>query len=136
MPRKKTKPSETAIDAATDAAAHAATMEAPAEPTRKAAAAEPRFVPDEVPKNWGPPYKAIFTCTPKGFELGENRRYRQMVFTFKDKPDDSVIAALKESGFTYRAAEKSWTIQADAASRLMSDRLAKEFAGQAQSMSR
>ncbi len=87
-------------------------------------------------KNWGDPYKAIFTSTQKGFEMGENRRFKQRVFKFKEKPDEQVIAALKENGFTYRASEKAWTIQANPDTRRLSEELAHEFAGQAQGMGR
>jgi hypothetical protein len=56
---------------------------------------------NETPsKNCGRPYKAIFTCSTKGFEMGENRRFKQRVFKFKDKPDEATLAALKENGFT------------------------------------
>jgi hypothetical protein len=85
-------------------------------------------------KNWGPPYKAIYTG--KDFEMGENRRFKQRVFTFREKPAEDVIAALKDAGFTYRANEKAWTIQADAASRILSDDLAQQFAGQGAGMAR
>jgi hypothetical protein len=77
----------------------------------------------------GPAYKAVFTSTSKGFELGENRRFKQRVFTFREKPDDATIAALKENGYVYRAAEKAWTTPATAESRLVSDRMAQAFAG-------
>jgi hypothetical protein len=43
---------------------------------------------------------------------------------------------LKENGFVYRAAEKAWTIPADAPSRAISDDLARQFAGQTKGMSR
>jgi len=85
-------------------------------------------------KNWGDPYKAIVK-TP-AFEMGENRRFKQRVFMFKDKPGEEVLAALKENGFTYRANEKAWTIQANAETRRLSDELAREFAGQAVGASR
>jgi hypothetical protein len=85
-------------------------------------------------KNWGDPYKAIVS-TPT-FELGENRRFKQRVFIFKEKPGDVVLALLKENGFTYRAGEKAWTIQANAQTRKLSDELAKEFAGQSQGIGR
>ena len=87
-------------------------------------------------KNWGPPYKAVFVCAEKGFELGENRRFNQRVFIFKEKPGEEILAALKEAGFTYRAAEKSWTIPANAATRAMSEYFARDFAGQTRSTSR
>ena len=87
-------------------------------------------------KNWGPPYKAIFTSSAKGFEMGENRRFKQRVFKFNDKPDAETLAALKDNGFTYRPEEKAWTIHADAESRLLTDRLALQFAGGAQEITR
>jgi hypothetical protein len=89
---------------------------------------------DPQAKNWGDPYKALVTTAD--FEMGENRRFKQRVFTFREKPSDEVLAALKESGFTYRANEKAWTIQADAQTRRLSDELAREFAGQAVGASR
>jgi len=85
-------------------------------------------------KNWGDPYKAIVRTA--SFEMGENRRFKQRMFFFKEKPGEAVLAALKENGFTYRANEKAWTIQADADTRKLSDELAREFAGQASGMSR
>jgi hypothetical protein len=87
-----------------------------------------QFEPEQ-PKNWGPPYKAIYTSAEKGFEMGENRRFKQRVFTFKDKPDEQIIAALKDAGFKYRAEEKAWTVQATPATRELSDQLAMQFAG-------
>ncbi len=64
--------------------------------------------------------------------MGEDRRFKQRVFTFKERPANDVIAELKDNGFTYRIAEKAWTIPASAETRLLSDRLAKDFAGPAQ----
>jgi hypothetical protein len=87
-------------------------------------------------KNWGPPYKAIFVSQEKGFEMGENRQFKQRVFIFKEKPEPEVLAALKDNGFTYRPAEKAWTIQANAATRELADRLAQQFAGEAEQLSR
>lgn len=78
-------------------------------------------------KQWGNPYKAIFS-TPS-FELGEDRRFKQRVFKFKEKPADDVIVVLKAAGFTYRAAEKAWTVHADAESRKLSDGLARQLSG-------
>jgi hypothetical protein len=89
---------------------------------------------DPEAKNWGDPYKAIVS-TPT-FEMGENRRFKQRVFTFKEKPSDDVLAAFKDNGFTYRANEKAWTIQANPDTRRLSDELAEQFAGQFQSMRR
>jgi hypothetical protein len=90
----------------------------------------------EAGKNWGPAYKAIFSCTSKGFEMGEDRRFKQRLFKFIDKPQEHVLAALKEHGFTYRASEKAWTINATAENRVLTDRLAQEFAGVEQGISR
>jgi hypothetical protein len=135
MPRKKRPAAEAAETSATAAAV--------AEPEDKALPpmARPDYI-DGPPvtedgrvitpanpeaKNWGDPYKAIVST--KAFEMGENRRFRQRVFKFKEKPADEVLAALKEHGFTYRAAEKAWTIPADAATRRLSDELARQFAG-------
>lgn len=87
-------------------------------------------------KNWGPPYKAIFTSGAKGFEMGENRRFKQRVFKFKDKPDPEILAELKDNGFTYRAEEKAWTIHADNASRLLTDQLAAKWADESPDLSR
>jgi hypothetical protein len=84
-------------------------------------------------RNWGEPYKAIVTT--KDFEMGENRRFKQRVFKFKEKPSDDVIAALKNNVFTYRPAEKAWTIQASAETRVITDQLAKDFSGQSQGAS-
>ena len=89
---------------------------------------------DQEGKNWGDPYKALVTTA--SFEMGENRRFKKRVFLFKEKPSEEVLAALKDSGFTYRANEKAWTIQATPDSRKLADELAREFAGQALSMSR
>jgi hypothetical protein len=87
-------------------------------------------------RDWGNPYKTIFVSKEKGFEMGENRRFKQRVFIFEEKPSEQILAALKENGFTYRAGEKAWTIQADADTRKLSDELAREFAGQTVGVSR
>lgn len=76
------------------------------------------------------PYRAIFTCSAKGFELGEDRRFKQMVFRFKGNPGAQVTARLKEHGFVYRAAERSWTLPASAANRELAVNLAREFKGE------
>jgi hypothetical protein len=89
---------------------------------------------DGQAKNWGDPYKALVTTAT--FEMGENRRFKQRVFTFKEKPADDVLSALKDNGFTYRANEKAWTIQANPDTRRLSDELAQEFAGQSQGIAR
>lgn len=138
MPRKKSNAAPAAVESTpvAEAAMNTATLEPPTAPMPQAQTRsdDPAAPAEGPPKNWGPPYKAVFTA--QSFELGENRRYKQRLFTFKDKPDEATIAVLKENGFQYRPAEKSWTVAANAESRLMSDRLAKQFAGEAQSMSR
>lgn len=87
-------------------------------------------------KGWSTPYVPVFACREKGFELGENRRYKQRVFVFSEKPGDDIRAKLRENGFVYRATEKAWTIPANAETRVLSDRLAREFAGAAQGLTR
>ncbi len=82
------------------------------------------------PQRWSNPYWAVFTCREKGFELGENRRFKQMVFTFADNPGPDVTAKLKEAGFVYRGAEKAWTTPATAASRELAVDLARELKGE------
>jgi hypothetical protein len=131
MPRKKHAVAEA------EASANVEKAEPIAAPA-PAPIAEPGAEPDAEAhgKNWGPPYKAIFTSSAKGFEMGENRRFKQRVFKFIEKPDSEVIAILKDNGFTYRPEEKAWTIHADNASRLLSDQLAARFAGQSPDLSR
>jgi hypothetical protein len=92
--------------------------------------------PEGQTKNWGPPYKAIFSSAAKGFEMGENRRFKQRVFKFREKPDSETIATLKDNGFTYRPEEKAWTIPANEATRQVTDRLARLFAGDSPDISR
>ena len=136
MPRKKQIATETAqavakpkTQTATQPIQRPAWIDGPPTP-----AASDETAQAEAPKNWGDPYKALVTTA--SFEMGENRRFKQRVFTFKEKPDEQILAALKENGFTYRANEKAWTIQADAETRRLSDELAREFAGTGQGISR
>ncbi|MGD0462091.1 MAG: hypothetical protein ABSB74_06355 [Tepidisphaeraceae bacterium] len=141
MPRKKNAAQEAADDQ-TSAAAAVAEPEKAATPTRPAYIDGPpvdekgNIIKPNNPetKNWGDPYKAIVS-TPT-FEMGENRRFKQRVFIFKEKPSEDVLASLKENGFTYRANEKAWTIQANPDTRRLSEELAEQFAGQFQSMRR
>ena len=137
MSRKK-QSNETANNTAndtTDAAetTSAATAVADLAPANQAQATEDGQAPG---KKWGPAYKSIFSCPAKGFEMGEDRRFKQRIFKFLDKPEEHVLAALKEHGFTYRAAEKAWTVNATAENRVLTDRLAQEFAGINQGMER
>jgi hypothetical protein len=137
MPRKKSQAA--AAEAADNHITESATAETNPSPAVPAST-EPAAGTDEPAegqgKNWGPPYKAIFTCSAKGFEMGENRRFKQRVFKFKDKPDPEIIAELKENGFVYRPEEKAWTIRADNATRLLSEELAAKFAGESQDIAR
>jgi hypothetical protein len=125
MPRKTRQTAETSQ---AESASAAAVAQTPASKGEDTAGSEAR--------DWGNPYRQIFVSKDKGFEMGENRRFKQRVFIFNEKPDEQILARLKENGFTYRAGEKAWTIQADAETRRLSDELAHEFAGQAASMSR
>jgi hypothetical protein len=140
MPRKKSKPAETVAQETGGATAVA-------EPEAKTAS-RPAYIDgppvhtdgsivrdgEDRPKNWGDPYKSIVTT--QAFEMGENRRFKQRVFKFKEKPADDVIAALKDNGFTYRAAEKAWTITANPDTRKLSDELAAQFRGPGHGMER
>ena len=84
----------------------------------------------EAEKTWGNPYRATFTCPAKGFELGENYRFRQVVFYFKESPDMETKTKLKDAGFVYRAGEKGWTLPATAANREVATNLARVFKGE------
>ncbi len=109
-------------------------MQTTARPQHAAAATENGNQPEG--RTWAVPYQPIFVSQNKGFEMGENRRFKQRVFLFKDKPEEHIRAALKEHGFVYRPAEKAWTIEASPTNRVLSEHLAKVFAGQSQGMSR
>jgi hypothetical protein len=126
MARKKQETNE-ATDGEAETATAVALPEAPTE--------QEGLIRSEA-RQWANPYKAIFVSKEKGFEMGENRRFNQRVFLFKEKPSEEVLAALKENGFTYRPGEKAWTIQANALTRKLSDDLAREFGGQSAGMSR
>jgi hypothetical protein len=128
MPRKKDI-TDTSTATETAGAATAVAEPAPATETNSQDGQEPA-------KNWGPAYKAIFSCSAKGFEMGEDRRFKQRLFKFVEKPEEHVLAALKEHGFVYRASEKAWTVNATAENRVLTDRLAQEFAGVEQGISR
>jgi hypothetical protein len=144
MPRKKNAAHEAAhIETSSTAAAVAEPKKADTAPIARPAyidgppvTEDGKIITSANPdaKNWGDPYKAIVS-TPT-FEMGENRRFKQRVFTFKEKPSDEVLAALKDNGFTYRANEKAWTLQANPETRKLSEELAEQFAGQFQSMRR
>jgi hypothetical protein len=135
MPRKKTQDAEplTPVVETPEGIGHTL-PEGPVIRPKDGSFANAEQAGDGQGKNWGDPYKAIVK-TP-GFEMGENRRFHQRVFLFREKPASEVLAKLKEAGFTYRANEKAWTIQANPDTRKLSDELAQEFAGHAVAMSR
>jgi hypothetical protein len=83
---------------------------------------------NEEPRQWGDPYRAVYTNKELGFELGEDRRFKQRIFKFRDKPSQEWLDKLKAAGYRYRPQEKSWTVSADAVTRVESERLAAEFA--------
>jgi hypothetical protein len=141
MPRKKPAAPEAAQDKANAAGAAVAESENKDAPPMTIPAyidgppvtEDGKVITQENPqaKNWGPPYKAIYTSSLKGFEMGEDRRFKQRVFKFVDKPEPGLLQALKDAGFTYRANEKSWTIAANPETRALSDDLALRFGGEA-----
>jgi hypothetical protein len=140
MPRKKKTENGSTIAVAETTSAEAAPMQRPAFIDGAPVDEEGRGIKDQPPapsmfegeqkpeaKNWGPPYKAIYTSTQKGFEMGEDRRFRQRVFKFIDKPEPELLQELKDAGFTYRGNEKAWTITATPETRAISDELAHRF---------
>ena len=146
MPRKKRTSVETDK---TDPNTQAVAVAGPESPTDLPPIKRPAWIdgpptpvageeldPPVPQKNWGDPYKPIFVSNDKGFEMGENRRFKQRVFMFKEKPDEQILARLREHGFTYRPGEKAWTIAANAETRVLSDRLAREFAVQTKATGR
>lgn len=133
MPRKpKSNPTDRSKAVADDAAA----MDAASAGTQEAELSAQPLGPNEKPKNWGPPYKTIYRNLELGFELGEDRRFKQRVFKFRDKPDEQTRQTLKDAGFRYRPEDHAWTVQADAVTRELSDRLAQELAGEDQGRGR
>jgi hypothetical protein len=129
---------QTERDPKAEAAAALPPMQLPAwidgPPPQSAQGDTPGAEQDEQQKSWSDPYKPIFSG--KGFELGEHRRFKQRVFRFDEKPAAELLAKLKEAGFTYRAAEKAWTIPANPDTRKLTDEMAREMAGPAAGMSR
>ncbi len=104
-----------------------------AESSKVVAGAEPE---QTARKPFANPYRAIMTNPVKGFELGENRQFNQLVFTFKDNPGAEVTGKLKEAGFIYRAAEKAWTLQASPTARELAWKVATELRGPATDIER
>jgi hypothetical protein len=87
-------------------------------------------------KQFANPYSAIFTSVAKGFEMGEHRQFKQRVFKFNEKPEQAIIDTLMKHGFTYRPREKSWTIHATAATRELTEQLARTFSAGTQEHTR
>ncbi|MGC4031655.1 MAG: hypothetical protein QM754_07970 [Tepidisphaeraceae bacterium] len=134
--KRKTKKAAESAATVNDSTATATAVESPRPAWIDGPATEEPAATTEPAKPWADPYKATFTCPAKQFELGENRRYKQIVFTFAEKPDPTVLQTLKDEGFQYRAREKAWTIPADAATRERATRLAQEWAAPGQSVQR
>jgi hypothetical protein len=82
------------------------------------------------------PYRPIFHSNSKQFEYGEDRRYRQIVFHFQEKPEQDLIDKLKSHGYKWRSDDKSWRVQADAVTRVEASRLANEIHGEEPGVSR
>ena len=115
--------------------------------TEPSDAAEPAEYPDEEPvtpegagpdqpqpaaegqpeRQWAPPYRAAFTSALGGLEVGEDRRFKQVVVSFADRPSSEVTDRLKEAGFKFRPAERSWTAPASAVAREFAHSLAQEL---------
>ena len=81
----------------------------------------------DQPRQWANPYRAVFTSTVGGLEVGEDRRFKQVVVGFADRPGQDVTDRLKAAGFRYRAAERSWTAPASAAAREFALTLGQEL---------
>lgn len=127
MPRKKTTKPEEELTTNATPAPEAQTGEAP---TDNQSAAPAENEPDVAEQRGMRQYRALFTCPAKGFEMGENFRFQQMMFFFADNPGPEVTRKLKDAGFTYRGGEKAWTIPASAFNRELSVRLARELKGE------
>jgi arginyl-tRNA--protein-N-Asp/Glu arginylyltransferase len=82
------------------------------------------------------PYRRLFHSNSKGFEYGEDRRLGQLLFYFDEKPETDVIDKLKQHGYRWHPADKSWRVQASATSRVQASRIANEIHGEAQKVSR
>jgi hypothetical protein len=140
MPRKKAKTAEGNLAEVTPRESTAtATLDPPPAPEANAVTTDSPTTETQVATQQKPfanPYRPVYSSKSAGFEMGENYRFKQRVFSFDERPADHVIVTLKENGFTYRPAEKSWTIPANAETRVLTDRLAREFAGQEVSASR
>lgn len=142
MPRrKKNEPATETVVKHDPLVAATATLDAQPEPfgadlTRSPETDGEPSAGGDAPKHWGHPYKATFTCPAKRFELGENRRFKQMVFTFAENPGAEVTQKLKDAGFKYRANEKAWTVQVTPSLRELATKLAHELGGTAAGVSR
>ncbi len=86
-------------------------------------------------KQWAEPYRPIVSNPEAGFELGENKITKQMVFYFAGDPGAQVKDRLKHYGYMYHVNHKAWTVNATPVTREIANRLASEFAGE-QGMSR
>ena len=102
--------------------------ELPDDPVTQEGADQPSPAGEAQPeRQWAPPYRAAFTSVVGGVEVGEDRRFKQVVISFADRPDPEVTDRLKEAGFKYRSAERSWTAPASAVAREFAHGLAQEL---------
>lgn len=107
----------------------------PIEPqTRPTALPEPLYGDNKG--QWADPYRPLVTNKEAGFEMGENKMLNQFSFIFAKDPGDAVKERLKESGYRYQAGVKTWIVNATSVTREIAFRLAKEFAGEQQDLSR
>ena len=80
-------------------------------------------------KKWAEPYRPIVTNPDAGFEMGENKLTRQMVFYFSQDPGAQVKERLKHYGYFYHAEQKAWAVNATPVTREIAQKLAVEIAG-------
>lgn len=81
-------------------------------------------------KQWSNPIWVMFACPAKGFNLVENRRFKQFAFYFDADPGAEVKGMLKETGFIYRPGDQSWTLPVTAANHELAVYLARELKGE------
>jgi hypothetical protein len=80
-------------------------------------------------KKWAEAYRPLVTNPDAGFEMGENKITRQMVFYFAGDPGSQVKERLKHYGYIYHTDQKAWTVNATPVTREIAKDLASEFAG-------
>jgi hypothetical protein len=80
-------------------------------------------------KKWAEAYRPLVTNPDVGYEMGENKITRQMVFYFAGDPGPQVKERLKHYGYIYHTDQKAWTVNATPVTREIAKELASEFAG-------